>query len=233
VTEANGDSMLLEFADGRTDLVFDLLDRGFAPGFTDQNNVSLLKWAAYYGDVSAMKFLLSRGESIQSLGPAYGLTTASFHGHWRLCKFLLEQGADVNWASPESGETALHAALSKTDRVMYDPVVRVLLARGANPNATTKPGTVTEAFMRDCRNKGETPLHRAAAFGGEETIQLLLEAGARKDAKDANGDSPLSWGSWYGRPDTILRLLCYGEFKIRAGRQSMRAYTLGTPHAEA
>ena len=32
--------------------------------------------------------------------------------------------------------------------------------------------------MRDCRTKGETPLHRAAAFGGEETIDLLLAAGA-------------------------------------------------------
>jgi hypothetical protein len=41
------------------------------------------------------------------------------------------------------------------------------------------------AFMRDCRTKGEAPLHRAAAFGDAEAIQLLLDAGAVIDAQDA------------------------------------------------
>ena len=84
--------------------------------------------------------------------------------------------------------------------------------------------------MRDCRTKAETPLHRAAAFGTEETFQLLLDAGARIDAKDMHGDTPLSWASWYARPDSILRKLCYGDFSIRPGRQSMDAYLLGKPH---
>ena len=66
--------------------------------------------------------------------------------------------------------------------------------------------------MRDCRTKGETPLHRAAAFGTEATIQMLLDAGARLDAKDMNGDSPLGWASWYARPRAIIRKLCYGKF---------------------
>ena len=68
--------------------------------------------------------------------------------------------------------------------------------------------------MRDCRTKGETPLHRAAAFGSDETIQMLLDAGAVIDAKDANGDTPLSWASWYGRPAYILKMLCYDRFNI-------------------
>ena len=68
--------------------------------------------------------------------------------------------------------------------------------------------------MRDCRTKGETPLHRAAAFGGESTIDMLLAAGAIVDAKDMHGDSPLSWASWYLRPRGILRKLCYGHFHV-------------------
>lgn len=59
--------------------------------------------------------------------------------------------------------------------------------------------------MRDCRTKGETPLHRAAAFGDEEALQMLLDAGARVDAVDMNGDSPLCWGSRYARPAPVLR----------------------------
>ena len=88
----------------------------------------------------------------------------------------------------------------------------------------------TSGFMRDCRTKGETPLHRAAAFGTEETIQILLDAGANIEAKDMNGDSPLSWASWYARPDSILRMLCYGDFHIRPDRRSMAAYLLGERH---
>ena len=32
------------------------------------------------------------------------------------------------------------------------------------------------------------------------------------DARDANGDTPLSWASWHLRPRAILRLLTYGKF---------------------
>jgi palmitoyltransferase len=87
----------------------------------------------------------------------------------------------------------------------------------------------TGGFMRDVRTCGETPLHRAAAFGDEEAIRLLLEAGAKIDAKDAHGDSPLSWASWHLRPDAILRLLLYGSFRIHPNRSSMREYLQGDP----
>ena len=49
--------------------------------------------------------------------------------------------------------------------------------------------------MRDARTKGETALHRAAAFGEEGTVKMLLDAGARREARDANGDTPLSWAN--------------------------------------
>jgi len=108
-------------------------------------------------------------------------------------------------------------------------VVRVLLAKGADPNRATKPSVETGAFMRDCRTRAETPLHRAAAFASEDTIQLLLDAGAKVDAKDRNGDSPLTWASWSLRPDSILRKLCYGSFSVHPERCSMDEYLLGKP----
>ena len=83
--------------------------------------------------------------------------------------------------------------------------------------------------MRDCRTKAETPLHRAAAFGTEESIQLLLDARATIDAKDMNGDSPLNWASWHLRPAAILRKLCYGTFRIRPDYLGMDANLLGKP----
>lgn len=218
-----------EFEEGRTDLVFPLLAQGLSPEARNENGISLLQTCAYYGDVSAIRFLLTQGASLDSLGPNLSLSTACFHGHWRLVKFLLEQGADPSQPDPENGETPLHSALSKSDRLVYDLVLEVLLAHGANPNAATKYGVETEAFMRDCRTKAETPLHRAAAFGDEDTIQMLLNAGAQIDAKDGNGESPLSWASWYGRSTSILRLLCYGNFRIHPANRPMRANLLGTP----
>jgi ankyrin repeat protein len=116
---------------------------------------------------------------------------------------------------------------------VYDRVIQVLLSHGANPNYATKPGVETGAFMRDCRTKGETPLHRAAAFGEGTTIGLLPGAGAIVDAKDVNGDTPLAWASWYLRPVSILRQLCYGDFRIRPQYQDMRSNLLGKPQVWA
>jgi ankyrin repeat protein len=175
-------SLLQSFQDGRTDLVFDLLAEGKSAGFAGENGVSLLQTCAYFGDVSAIKFLLSNGAKLETLGENLGLNAAVFHGHWRLCQFLLERGADANHADAHTGETPL------------------------------------------------MPLHRAAAFGDEEAIQMLLEAGAFKDAKDMNGDSPLGWASWYDRPAPILQKLCYGNFRIRPDYAGMGAHLQGEPH---
>jgi len=222
--------LLQEFVDGRTDLVFELLAAGCPPDQQDPNGVSLLQWCAYYGDVSAIRFLLSQGAALDSLGSNLDLSAACFHGHWRLCRFLIDNGADVNAADPHTGETPLHASLCKTDRLVYDKVLRILLSAGANPNVAAKNGAETGGFMRDARTRGETPLHRAAAFASVDAIQLLLQHGAKIDARDANGDSPLSWASWYLRPDPILRLLCFGNFRINPSRRSMRENLIGMPH---
>lgn len=214
------DDTLERIADGRTDLVFDHVSRGNAARSVDRGGVSLISWCAYYGDVSAIRFLLDHGETLESLGENLGLGGAAFHGHWQLCQFLLERGADANHPQPDTGETALHAALCKANRPAYDLVIKVLLANGATPNCTTKPGVETGCFMRDCRTKAETPLHRAAAFGTEEAIQMLLDAGAVVNTRDMNGDSPLTWASWHLRPPAILRKLCFGGIAIHPGNSS-------------
>ena len=221
--------MLERIAEGRTDLVFDYVTAGHPSTATDRDGVSLIKWCAYYGDVSAMRFLLSRGEMLSSLGHNYDLGSACFHGHWRLVQFLVESGADVNDSGGESGETPLHAALCKSGQPTYDRIVRVLLAHRANPNVVTNAGVETDGFMRDVRCKGETPLHRAAAFGSEESIDMLLKAGAKVDARDMNGDSPLSWASWHLRPAPILRKLVFDGFRVHPQSAPMEVSLLGNP----
>jgi hypothetical protein len=203
--------------DGRTDLVFDHRPRAITRPRRTEARHGALSWCAYYGDVSAIR-ILANGESIRTLGD--NLTWGRGYGHWRCASS--SRAGQCESAVADNGETPLHAALSQSDRLAHDLVLKVLLGSGANPNCATKPGIETGSFMRDCRTKGETPLHRAAAFGTEDTIRLLLDAGARINAQDADGNSPLGWASCYLRPDTILRILCYGDFHIRPNRRSMR-----------
>jgi hypothetical protein len=55
--------MLERISDGRTDLVFDHLSAGYPADSTDAHGVSLIKWCAYHGDVSAIRHLLAGGET--------------------------------------------------------------------------------------------------------------------------------------------------------------------------
>lgn len=122
--------MIDRIVDGRTDLVFEYIDAGHPANSTDSSGTSLLRWCAYYGDVSAIRFLVADGESLGSLGDNFDLNGACFHGHWRLCQYLIEQGGDPNDPLPETRETPLHAALCKPNMPIFDLVVEVLLANG-------------------------------------------------------------------------------------------------------
>jgi ankyrin repeat protein len=223
------DQVLTRIAAGRTDLVHNALSELAQNPDLSVEGATAIQWCAYYGDTTAVRALLAHGAKLAQLGDDFGLAAAAFHGHWQLCQFLLEQGSDANRREPTTGETPLHSALSNDDRDHYDLVVTVLLAHGANPNTPTLPNQPIGAFMRDCRTKGETPLHHAAAFGRAETIQALLAAGADRTTRDVNGDSPLAWASWYRRPADILRLLAYGPHQIHAGYRGLRVNLLGNP----
>lgn len=230
--------MIERIANGRTDLVFDWTAGGGDPCATDARGTPLIRWCAYYGDVSAIRHLVGAGESLETLGANFDLNGTAFHGHWQLCQYVIDQGADPNLALSDTGETSLHAAVSAT-RPATDLVVEVLLAAGADPNSATIPDRETGCFVRDTRTKGETPLHRAAAFCSVAAIRMLIDAGATVDARDEAGDTPLSWASWHRRPSAVLRLLCFPPHALHpdaewtgdhgAGPGGLDRYLLGKP----
>ena len=191
---------------GRTDMVFDLLALPDWKNVLDEGQVRVMQWFVYYNDVTALRAVLEAGGDLSSMDLDGELGNASFFGHWKVCDFLVKNGADVNFAQPDTGETALHSALCKAGRPYFLYVLRVLVENGADVNARTIPGKETGGFMRDVRTKGETPLHRAAAYGDEAMIEFLLEKGADREVRDANGDSPITWASEHLRPGTILAL---------------------------
>lgn len=142
--------MIDRIVDGRTDLVFEYVSERYPANSTDSKGVPLIKWCAYYGDVSAIRFLRANGES---LGENFDLNGAAFYGHWRLCQFLIESGSDVDCPLPDTGETPLHAATCHANRPVFDHVVSVLLANGANPNSVTKASVETGVFYARLSNE--------------------------------------------------------------------------------
>lgn len=208
------DKILEYISRGRTDYIFQLLKDPNWKNLIQQGQVKTLQWFIYYNDVTALKAVLEAGGDLSSIDLDAELGNAAFFGHWKVADWLINQGAEVNSTVAETGETPLHAALSKAGRPYYLYTVRLLLEKGADVNARTMAGKATESFMRDVRTRGETPLHRAAAFADADTIKLLLEHGADKEIRDAYGDTPLSWASMHLRPGEILSLLSYGAHRI-------------------
>ncbi len=60
--EPSHDQRLRAFVDGRTDLVFDLFGPGSLP---EVDGLPPLQLCAYFGDVTAIRFLLAQGSSLR------------------------------------------------------------------------------------------------------------------------------------------------------------------------
>ncbi|WP_057940066.1 ankyrin repeat domain-containing protein [Algoriphagus resistens] len=199
---------------GRTDYILDLMNDPSWKEILLKGQIKPLQWLVYYNDLTGLKAVLKAGGNLDSINLNDELGNAAFFGHWKICDFLINNGAEVNSYVDNTNETPLHNALAKAGRPYYFYVVKLLIDKGANVNAKTVAGLETGAFMRDVRTKGETPLHRAAAYADEKTISYLIENGADKTAKDAYGNSPLSWASEHLRPGAILSLLSYDKYNV-------------------
>lgn len=205
---------------GRTDYIFQLLSQANWQEILHEGRIKPLQWLVYYNDTTALRAILAAGGNLDSISLDDELGNAAFFGHWKVCDFLINQGANVNAFVDKTQETPLHNALAKAGRPYFFYVVKLLVDKGADVNAKTIPGLETGAFMRDVRTKGETPLHRAAAYADARTVSYLIENGANKEARDANGDSPMTWASYHLRPGTILSLLSFGEHRVGEGHKT-------------
>lgn len=104
--------------------------------------------------------------------------------------YLIEQGADVNQANA-FGKTALMYAAH------YNQLesARILLARGANPNAVTVIPEDDCYYTITTRNM--TALHYAARYASPALVRLLVENGAepfiQAHRQEEEGSTPLDW----------------------------------------
>jgi uncharacterized protein len=203
------EKMLSAALDGDLVRVEKLVHEGADINYLDSTGNSAVFTAAWEGNTEALDLYYKLGAKI-TFEVANLLCNAAYNGKIRSVKWLLDKGENANFTFSDTGENALHYTICKTsEMVERTEIVKMLIAAGTDVNKKTIPGTSTLCFMRDAYLKGETPLHRAAAFGNVAIVKLLLDAGATPSVKDANGDTPISWGSWYLRDADVLRLLLY------------------------
>jgi ankyrin repeat protein len=201
--------MLAAAFDGDLATVEKLVKQGADINYTDEQGNFAMFTAAWEGNTKALDLFYNLGAKT-TFDDANLLCNAAFNGRTESVKWLLDKGENANFIFSNTGENALHYTICKTSEMNErEEIVRILIAAGIDVNKKTLAGKPTLCFMRDAYLKGESPLHRAAAFGNVAIIKMLVEAGAGLSMKDANGDTPISWGSWYLRDAGVLRLLIY------------------------
>lgn len=246
---------LLDAVHGRdTARVREALDTGADPNSRDERGVPPLIYAGNRGESEIVRALVDAGADVNA-DPEHDTTpliAAIEGGSLQAVEILLQAGAKVDqpdrirrtplevassWKRTEITALLLGAGAAPAPAALASAAlngdleqVRMLLARGADPNAGE--GYVLAEAARGCHrndnteviralveagadprvrdNLGYTPLHRAAGMCEPEIVELLIRRGADPDARDANGFTPLIGAAGSGRIENVRLLVAAG-----------------------
>ncbi|MDQ6665019.1 MAG: ankyrin repeat domain-containing protein [Acidobacteriota bacterium] len=184
-----------------------LIDRGADVNARSKlGRTPLLIAAAYDGGFEIVKLLLDKGARIAIRDNAVGTTPllmASGANEAATVKLLLEKGADAN-EKDRAGNTALMNAAEFGNVA----TIKMLLARKADVNAVSAPHFGPGVKNGPIALGSFTPLILAAAYGGPVAVKILLDAGAKVDAQDVRGMTPLMLAIATDHPNvSVVRLL--------------------------
>jgi ankyrin repeat protein len=175
-----------------------------------------LMYAAREGALDAARVLCEAGADLEASDPegTTPMLLAITNGHYDTAALLLEKGANPNTAD-STGMAPLFAAvdMNTLGEVFGRPnrkpegqltaldLMKLLLDRGANPNAGLKSVTLQRAHTpgEPTLGAGATPLARAARTGDVDAIRLLIDRGAKVNQALANGTTPLMFAAGLGR----------------------------------
>jgi len=170
----------LAIDNGSAAMVRLLLEAGADANTPEPSGESPLMLAAAVGVVGSVQALIDHGAAVDARDPTYDQTAlmlSAREGHADVVKLLLGNGADVN-ASTAIGQTPPFIAPNSVPGFGFG----IGILRGGVPK---------DRGRREPTPGGMTPLHYAARHNHIDVAEVLLEAGANLDAKEANGIWPL------------------------------------------
>jgi ankyrin repeat protein len=185
-------------AEGHSSVVELLIEHGADVEARSNGGFTPLLFAVRHGDGESVAWLLGAGASPNE--KAADGTPVSFvailNAHYDLAAFLLSHGADPD-ARDKTGQTLLHALVAarndpgsqfqrppvQTGALDTAALMRVLMARGANPNARTSKADTPATRKADSIDtrvnlEGATPFLLAALNSDIGAMRILSAAGA-------------------------------------------------------
>ena len=183
-----------------------------------RGGLTAFHFAAREGELETARVMLDGGVDINlaDADGTTGLVTAILNKHYAYAKFLMDRGADPNVADAR-GRAALYAALDMRNQDYSampahkedDPfpsidLIKALLERGANPNATLLkplPGRSGMDAGDTTLGAGTTPLMRAARAGDAAAMRALLEKKADPTLTTKDGNTALMFAAGVGYRD--------------------------------
>lgn len=161
------------------DMVRALLAAGAKPDIASDGGWTPLMMAAARGDLTSVSLLIGAGAPVdaQDNWGETALIKAVRSGSPDKVRALINAKAPIG-AADADGNTALHIAAAQPAPA---EVVSLLLEAGAAADIANKAGV--------------TPLMKAADAGDTAKCLLLLNAGARPEAKDADGNTAQDWAN--------------------------------------
>ncbi|NXW56522.1 ZDH13 Palmitoyltransferase, partial [Eurystomus gularis] len=188
----------------------ELVEAGYDVRQPDKENVTLLHWVAINNRQELVKYYISKGAVVDQLGGDLNSTPLHWairQGHLSMVVLLLKCGADPSLIDGE-GFSSLHLAVL----FQHMPIIAYLISKGQNIDTTDLNGQ-TPLMLAAQKAMGPEPtrfllkfnpslnavdnmqkntaLHWAIASGNTSAVDLLLEAGASLDIKNAKGEMPL------------------------------------------
>ncbi|XP_065611473.1 palmitoyltransferase ZDHHC13 [Cyrtonyx montezumae] len=187
-----------------------LVEAGYDVRQPDEENVTLLHWAAINNRQELVKYYISKGAVVDQLGGDLNSTPLHWairQGHLPMVILLLKCGADPSLIDGE-GFSSIHLAVL----FQHMPIVAYLISKGQNIDTADFNG-LTPLMLSAQKVVGleptrfllkfnpslnavdtvqkNTALHWAVTSGNVRAVELLLEAGANVDVKNAKGEKPL------------------------------------------
>ena len=158
----------------------------------DKYGKSPLHYAAYCGNVAAVKRLLRSGANPNATDEI-GQTPLHMTNRFDVATILLKHGADPNIKTKHDGRTPLHYAAAE--------------GRLAVVGALLKYGAIVD--VKD--NYGKTPLYLATTNAHTDVVSYLLKKGADPNTRDEKwSETPLHLASYNDEIVIAKLLLRYG-----------------------